>query len=194
MTNKIICVFYDTQDHPDDRFHPDRPRRQFTHELDTRDALRRLVNGCLNWSMQPTRFECAPHQIHHKVEYRDALRSSHARGIDRKWELVSFTGPQQMMLPVLKLAAYQSVLMDNPTVVPDAPMPPLVLARILNIPFDSPEFDNVKEACSVQRHKSVFKQTPVDVRDMAAHFASLLIGDPEPVVATTVDPAYKLAS
>jgi hypothetical protein len=128
--------------------------------------------------MQPTRFECAPHQIHHKVEYRDALRSSHARGIDRKWELVSFTGPQQMMLPVLKLAAYQSVLMDNPTVVPDAPMPPLVLARILNIPFDSPEFDNVKEACSVQRHKSVFKQTPVDVRDMAAHFASLLIGDP----------------
>ena len=185
---------HDTQDHPEDRFHANRQRRQFTCELDTRQALKALVNSCLNWSMQPTRLECGPRQIHHSVEYRDGSRLF-GRGIEPKWELVTFTGPQAMMLPLLKLAAHQKVLMDNAAHTPDAPMPPLVLARILDIPLDSFEFQKVKEACRANHLDGPSKQQTV-VKDLAAHFASMLIGEQEPATRTQAraDTALGLAS
>lgn len=82
--------------------------------------------------------------------------------------------------------------MDNAPAVPDVPMPPLVLARILDIAFDSPDFENVKEACRARHHSGPLKE-PV-FRDMAAHFASLLIGEPEPAIAVEAeaDPALEL--
>jgi len=186
----IICVFHDTQNHPDDRLHPNQPRRRINLELDTRTALKALVNSCLNWSMRPTRLECGSSQIHHRVEYRDASRLL-GRWAEPKFELVTFTGSREMMFPLLKLAAHQKVLMDNALVAPDVPMPPLVLARILDIAFDSPEFENVKEACRA-RHSGPHKE-PL-VRDMAAHFTSLLIGEPEPAIAVEAeaDPALQL--
>ena len=193
MSNKIICVFHDTQDHPEDRFHPELPRRQFTHEADGRAALRVLVNSCLNWSMRPTVLERDANKIHHKLEYRPAPRGT-GQWVDPKWELVTFTGPRAVMFPLLKLAAHQMVLMDNAIRVPDAPMPPLVLAHILGIPLDSDEFKNVQATCRAEHHTGPDRQQP-KIKDMAGHFASLLIGEPEiDAIEAQAEPALSLAS